>query len=43
MIGSGVPLWKLFRYDLIVRVILKAFKPYLLTLVITSWQSLRFI
>jgi hypothetical protein len=36
MIGSGVPLWKLFRYDLIVRVILKAFKPYLLTLVITS-------
>lgn len=35
MLGSGVPPWKLFRYDLIVRIMIKCFKPYLLTGIIT--------
>ena len=35
MIGSGVAPWKVCRYDLIIRVIVKTFRPYLLSAVIT--------
>jgi hypothetical protein len=35
MLGSGVAPWKLFRYDLIIRIIVKTFMPYLLTAVVT--------
>lgn len=38
MLGSGMPPWNLFRYDLIFRVIIKAFRPYVLTLGIT-WTA----
>ena len=35
MLGAGVALWKVFRYDLIIRVIVKTFGPYLLSATIT--------
>jgi len=35
MLGSGVALWKVFRYDLIIRIIAKTFSPYVLTATIT--------
>lgn len=33
--ASGLPLWKIFRYDQIIRVIVGAWRPYLLTVAIT--------
>ncbi len=35
MLGSGVAPWKLFRYDLIVCIIAKTFRPYILVAAIT--------
>jgi hypothetical protein len=35
MLGSGVAPWKVFRYDLIIRIITKTFRPYVLSAVIT--------
>lgn len=35
LLGAGVAPWKVFRYDLIIRMIIKTFAPYLLTSVIT--------
>ena len=35
MLGSGIAPWKLFRYDLIIRIIAKTFRPYILTAMIT--------
>lgn len=35
MLGSGVAPWKVFRYDLIVRVIIKTLRPYVLIALIT--------
>ena len=35
MLGSGVAPWKVFRYDLIICIIAKTFRPYVLTAMIT--------
>lgn len=35
ILGSGLPIWKIFRYDQIIRVIIGAWRPYLLTVAIT--------
>ena len=35
MLGSGVAPWKVFRYDLIIRIIAKTFRPYCFSTVIT--------
>jgi hypothetical protein len=35
MLGSGVALWKVFRYDLNIRIIIKTFRPYVLSAMIT--------
>ena len=35
MLGSGVDLWKVFRYDVIIGMIIKTFRPYLFSATIT--------
>ena len=35
MLGAGVAPWKVFRYDLIIRVIVKTFRPYIFSAIIT--------